>query len=194
MPKISFIVARTKDGVIGVDNTLPWKLQTDLRRFRKITLNHVVVMGRKTFDSIGKPLPNRINVVVSSTGFKTTNDSVFVCPDLPSAILVADAKTNAIGAKEFFVIGGEQVFRATEEFVEKVYLTEIDADDIKGDAYFSLTFSESNWKIKEKEHVNKSELDDYNYTFIVLERKTKKLSRQDTQRKKYHEHLLLVNS
>ena len=90
------MVARTPGGVIGCDNRLPWRLKSDLKRFRALTLDHAVIMGRKTFDSIGRPLPQRENVVVSRDA-SLAIDGVTVCPDIPAALHHAEAWSRAHG-------------------------------------------------------------------------------------------------
>lgn len=170
MPKVSYIVARTKDNVIGCNNGLPWRLSSDLRRFRQITSGKVVIMGRKTFESIGKPLPNRVNVVVSRNNSCESKDLIF-CKDLSTAIFVGDIISNIRSLDEMFIIGGEQIFNSMGRYVSRVYLTEIQADDVVGDSYFNMEFSAEHWRTKHREFVHKSDVDQFDYEYRILDKK-----------------------
>ncbi len=125
---LSLIVAMDRAGAIGRDNALPWHLPADLAWFRRHTLGKPVLMGRRTFDSIGRPLPGRANLVVTrNRQWRQPGCEVF--PDLPSA-LAAHA-----GAAEIMVIGGAQVYAAALESCERMYVTHVDAD-VGGDVFF----------------------------------------------------------
>jgi dihydrofolate reductase len=169
-PAIAFVVARTPAGVIGCDNRLPWRLRSDLKRFRALTLNHAVIMGRKTFDSIGKPLPQRENIVVSGDG-SLTIDGVTVCPDIPTALGHAEAWSRAHGLDQLFVIGGEALFVALQDEVDRVHLTEVDAD-IAGDVHFRTAFPPSEWRASEPERVAKGADEEFDSVYRVFERIT----------------------
>ncbi|WP_162375535.1 dihydrofolate reductase [Ancylobacter sp. TS-1] len=170
MPKVSYIVARTKNNVIGCNNDLPWRLSSDLRRFRQITSGSVIIMGRKTFESIGKPLPNRVSIVISRNNSFEADNLIF-CKDLSTAIFVGDIISNIRSMKEMFIIGGEQIFNSMKNYVSKVYLTEIQDDEIVGDSYFNMEFGKGDWSVKHKEFVKRSELDQFDYEFRILEKK-----------------------
>jgi dihydrofolate reductase len=118
--RISLIAALSRNRVIGLENRLPWRLPEDLKRFKELTMGHPVLMGRKTAESIGKPLPGRLNLVVSRTGLS-----------LKEAI----DRARESGTDELFVIGGEQIYRQTLPLADRLYLTLVDSE-VEGDAFF----------------------------------------------------------
>ena len=127
-PRISIIVAMAKNRVIGVANTLPWHLSADLRRFKALTMGHHIIMGRRTFESIGRLLPGRTSVVVTrNPGFRF--EGVLTARNLPDALKVC------AGEEEVFVIGGEQIFRYALPLASRIHATEI-ARDYEGDTRF----------------------------------------------------------
>jgi len=124
----SFVVAAARNGVIGQGNRMPWHLPSDLAFFKRVTMGHPVVMGRKTYEAIGKPLPGRTNIVI-------TRDPAFRAP---GCVVVdsLDAAYRAAGdVDEVFVIGGAQVYEAALPTVDRIYLTEVEAQ-IEGDTWF----------------------------------------------------------
>jgi dihydrofolate reductase len=125
---ITIIAAMAENRVIGRDNEMPWDLPSDLKRFRELTTGHSIIMGRKTFESIGHPLPDRRNIVITRGVHQLPAGCVAV-PDLPSAIAVCE------GEDEVFVCGGEGVFREAMAIAHRIYLTIID-EEFDGDAYF----------------------------------------------------------
>lgn len=127
-PQLALIAAVARNGVIGAGNRLPWRLPEDLRRFRQLTTGHTVVMGRKTWESIGRPLPERQNVVVSRR-------PGFVAAGAEVATSLRDAVACARLPAPVFVIGGEALYRAALALADRMYLTEIDLD-YEGDARF----------------------------------------------------------
>lgn len=127
-PRIIFVVAADRRGVMGKDGALPWHLPADLAHFKRLTLEKPVVMGRKTFVSIGKPLPRRLNIVM-------TRDRAFHAEGCTVVHDVGEALAAAGGAPEIAVIGGAEIFDAFAEIVDAVYLTRIDAD-IEGDTMY----------------------------------------------------------
>ena len=133
---VSLLVAASTNEVIGRDGALPWYLPADLRRFRALTTGHVVVMGRLTYQSIldrlGHPLPGRTSVVVSRTLSDSGDGQVRVAPSVPSALRLAEDLAVARGDTEFFVVGGESVYREALPHVDRVYLTRLH-DDVTGD-------------------------------------------------------------
>ena len=162
--RISFIVAKSENNVIGVNNTLPWHLKDDLQNFKKLTMGHHILMGRKTFDSIGKPLPGRMSLVVSSEP-KANDNNVFWFNSIFRAIKYAERA----GESELFIIGGEKIFKYALSLVDRIYLTEVHGD-IKGDVYFPQ-LSIKNWKkISESQH-KKDANNDYDFTIQVLDRR-----------------------
>ncbi len=127
-PRVVFVVAHDRSGIIGNGGKLPWHLPADLRFFRRITLGKPVVMGRKTFESIGKPLSGRRNIVL-------TRAANFAAGGVEIAHSVEEALSAAGGAAEVMVIGGAQVFRAFSPLLARAYVTEIDAD-VPGDVFY----------------------------------------------------------
>lgn len=128
MPKLSIIVAIAQDGVIGVNNTLPWHLPEDLKRFRALTMGHHIIMGRKTYESLNRLLPGRTTVIV------TRNPRYRVEGALISGSL-QEALTQSAGDDEVFLIGGAELYREGLAHADKIYMTEIDAR-FEGDAFF----------------------------------------------------------
>lgn len=126
--RITLIVARARNGVIGSDNTLPWHLPEDLRHFKATTLGHTLVMGRKTFDSIGRPLPGRRTIVLS-------RDPRWSHPGCDRAESLAAAISLASSASDIFIAGGEQVYRSALQCATRAIVTDIDID-AQGDAHF----------------------------------------------------------
>ncbi|MGN6147430.1 MAG: dihydrofolate reductase [Rhizomicrobium sp.] len=169
MPSVSFVVARSEpDHIIGCDNQLPWRLRSDLRNFKAITSNHVVIMGRKTFDSIGRPLPNRINVVLSSRSIAEQGDVVFAKNRI-SALYMADLFSVLHGYKEVFVIGGGTIYKEFE--YNKIYLTEVYAEGIRGDTHFDKKFDMRSWTLLSEQKFPASEFDEYPFAIKVLKKK-----------------------
>jgi dihydrofolate reductase len=159
-PAISMIVARSRNHVIGRDNQMPWKISADLQFFKRVTMGHPVIMGRKTWESIGRPLPGRRNIVVSrNTELQLAGAEVAGSLD--------EALNRLSEFPRAFVIGGEQLF--TQGFVkaDRLYLTEIDIDIDGGDTFFEVP-NPQEWQ--EVERTPGSE-GDINFNFLTLERK-----------------------
>lgn len=127
-PRISIIAAMARNRVIGIANTLPWRLPEDLRHFKALTTGHHILMGRKTFDSLGSPLPGRTSVVISRS-------SALSIPGCIVANSVAEAIAACANDDEIFFIGGAELYRQALELADRIYLTEIQAD-FEGDAWF----------------------------------------------------------
>ena len=138
---ISIIAAVSNNGVIGVDNKLPWNLPEDLKKFKEITTGNVVIMGRKTYESIGKALPNRINIVV-------TRDKNFFVPGVLSANSLDSALLKAGGNKDIFIIGGGEIYKQSMGFADKLYITEVDME-VEGDTTFPTISNK--WNISNEE-------------------------------------------
>jgi dihydrofolate reductase len=128
---INVIVAISKNRVIGKNNSIPWYISEDLKRFKKLTLNHPIIMGGRTFESIGRPLRERTNIVVTSKDIEVTQN-LKVADTLNSAIEIAKASE---GSDEIFFIGGARIFEESLEYIDRLYLTYIDTD-IDGDIFF----------------------------------------------------------
>jgi len=127
--KLSLIVAYARNRVIGIDNTLPWRLPADLQRFKRTTMGHPIIMGRKTWDSIGRPLPGRRNIVV-------TRNADWHADGAERVASIDDALALCADAAEAFVIGGAQIYAAALPVADAVVATEIDVD-VTGDTYFA---------------------------------------------------------
>lgn len=155
---VSAVVAVSENGIIGKDNQLPWRLPSDLRFFKRLTTGHTVIMGRKTYQSIGRPLPNRRNIVIS-TGF--SEDGVEVYGNL------GDALKACIGEDEVFIIGGATLYSKAFDLdmVDRVYMTIVHAE-FEGDTYFQLP-NGKNWLIDHSERHSADEQNAYDYTFVT---------------------------
>jgi dihydrofolate reductase len=128
MPRISLIVARARNGVIGRDGSLPWKIPGELAHFKRVTLGHPIVMGRKTWESLGRPLPGRRNIVVTRNADYTVSGAEVVT-SLPAALALCE------GVADVFVIGGAELYAQALPLATRAIVTEIDAD-FDGDAHF----------------------------------------------------------
>jgi dihydrofolate reductase len=159
-PAISMIVARSRNHVIGRDNQMPWKISADLQFFKRVTMGHPVIMGRKTWESIGRPLPGRRNIVVSrNAAYEATGGEL---------VGSLDEALKSLGEfPRVFVIGGEQLFTQAFPTADRLYITEIDMDVDGGDTFFEVP-NQSDWK--EVERTPGSE-GDITFSFITLERK-----------------------
>ena len=163
---ISHVVALSNNNVIGVDNDLPWNLKTDLSHFKKYTTNKIIIMGRKTYESIGKPLPNRVNYVVS----RTINEieGVIVCNSTKNAIESAKELCSKENLNEIVIIGGGYLFRDTLPITNKLIITRVDCD-IDGDVFYP-DIDLSNWKKLESIKFLKDTNNDYDFEVITYER------------------------
>jgi dihydrofolate reductase len=161
---ISFIVAMDKNHVIGLNNRLPWRLPRDLRFFKEKTMHQTVIMGRKTFDSIGKPLPNRKNIILSRSGGDFPQE-IEVVSDINKILEWNEADPE----KEYFVIGGAKIYEQMLPFADRMYITWID-HAFQGDTYFPQ-FSEAEWALTAKERGEKDEKNPYDFYFLQYDRK-----------------------
>ena len=142
--KLCLIVAVSNNGFIGKDGSLPWQISEDLKRFRKITSNSVVIMGRNTFLSIGKALPNRENIIVSAT--LKSMENCLIANTLDEAIDISKEK---FPEKDIFLIGGYAIYKAGETFADTLYLTKVDVE-VEGDVSLP-DFNWETWKEVERE-------------------------------------------
>jgi dihydrofolate reductase len=131
---VAMIAALSRNRVIGVENKLPWYLPEDLKFFKRMTQAKPLVMGRKTFESIGRPLPGRLNIVVTRDE-TFSHDGVRVCHDLESALFLADQQATIDGSEEIMVMGGGEIYVQALPFASRLYLTEVDVE-VEGDARF----------------------------------------------------------
>ncbi len=170
---ISLIVAASENDVIGINGKLPWSLPDDLRHFREITRGKIAIMGRKTYESIGRPLPDRRNIVISTS--RNNIEGCEVYSSLGEALLKLALELKESPKEEIFVIGGSQLFSDfmlktfTDFTADKIYLTRIHAN-INGDTFFPKIDS-SQWYIASKEDHLKDDAHEYAFTFITYERK-----------------------
>ena len=167
MKIISHLVAVSNDLVIGVDNDLPWNLKDDLAHFKKYTLNKIIIMGRKTFESIGRPLPNRINYVVSRTVKEI--DGAHVFDNLENAMHAAEKHNHEMGiVNEIVIIGGGYLFKETLPVMNKLVITKVDCN-VLGDIYYPKVEME-NWKLVNSESYTKNSDNDYDFTIEEYEK------------------------
>ena len=160
MSRISFVVAFDRNKVIGKNGGLPWRLPDDMRRVRQVTMGKPLIMGRRTYESIGRPLSGRTNIVL-------TRDPAFH----PEGVLTARTPEEALGlagsAPEVIVFGGAQVFRQFLPMADRIYLTQVDAD-VGGDTYFD--FNSTDWRVVENVPHPADERHPYPFNFLTLDR------------------------
>ncbi|MGZ8947274.1 MAG: dihydrofolate reductase [Methylococcaceae bacterium] len=163
--KISLIVAMASNRVIGLNNQMPWHLSADLKKFKKITMGSPILMGRKTYESIGKPLPGRTNIIVSRNP-EYRQDGCLVFNDLNIAI-----KKACESAKEVFVIGGSDLYEAILPFADAIYLTVINSE-FQGDTFFP-DLDLNDWSEVEREDINNDPDVAFSYSFLKFEKANK---------------------
>jgi len=166
-PKLTLVVAVAKNGVIGRDGDLPWRLSSDMKRFKAATMGKPVLMGRKTWDSLPKkPLPGRQNLILTrDANFKA--DGAWVYTDLTAMLAAARAMAQAAGAEESCVIGGAQLYNAVLPQADRIILTEVNLSP-EGDARLELDLSQ--WREVGREVVAAGPSDDADFIVRVLER------------------------
>lgn len=164
MAKISLIVAATNQNVIGGDNTLLWHIPEDLQFFKSKTAGHPIIMGRKTYDSIGRPLPKRTNIVITRNA-NWQAEGVITTTSLADALKTA----NLLDTDEVFVIGGGTIYEAALQFATCVYLTRIHSD-YKGDTYFP-PLPEAQWQLVSEREGEQCDAAGIRYTFLEYQRK-----------------------
>jgi dihydrofolate reductase len=161
-PVISIIVAIAENNVIGANNQLIWHISDDLKRFKALTTDHHIIMGRKTFESIGKPLPKRTNIIVSrNPNYKI--EGCIVVPSLEAAIEVSASEA------EVFIIGGGELYRQAMPLAKKLYLTRVHKV-FEGDTFFPK-IDLKDWKILSREGVKSDEKSGIEYEFVNFEKK-----------------------
>ncbi|MCM8811586.1 MAG: dihydrofolate reductase [Candidatus Omnitrophica bacterium] len=159
---VSIIVAVSQNGVIGANNKLPWHLPADLKRFKQLTLGHPVIMGRKTFESIGKPLPGRTNIVVTSRKDYPCCGAL-TAPSLQEALRICEEKQE----NRVFVIGGASIYKQAEPLADEILLTLI-REQFQGDATFQ--WNRNLWREAERSDHPADEKNRFPYSFIRMER------------------------
>jgi dihydrofolate reductase len=159
--RIAIIAAMAANRVIGRENRLPWRLSADLRHFKSLTMGKPVIMGRNTYESIGKPLPGRSNIVV-------TGDAGYRAPGCRVVHSVQQALEAAASQDEVMVIGGAQLYRQTLQHADRLYLTLVKAE-VDGDAVFPEIEAQQ-WRELHRESHRADEKNEYDYDFLTLER------------------------
>lgn len=164
--KLSLVWAMAQNGVIGRNNSLPWHLPEDLKYFKRITLGKPVIMGRKTFESIGKPLPGRTNIVITHNP-QFHAKGVKVVHSIEAARALCESLAELDGFDEAMVIGGAEIYRLALPEADRLYLTEVHAD-VAGDTVFP-EFDRGAWREVAREDFEAAGPNPYNYSFLVLE-------------------------
>ena len=160
---LSIVVAKAKNNIIGKNNELVWHLPEDLKRFKNLTTGHTIIMGRKTFESLGRVLPNRKHIIFSKNpDFKVKDENVEVVHSLLQIQELIE------GNEEVFVIGGAMIYNFLMPYVKKMYVTQIDKE-FEGDAFFPK-IDENIWKETDREKGIKDENNNLDYEFITYER------------------------
>lgn len=160
---LSIIVAMDKNRVIGKDNDLPWRLSADLQHFKKITMGKPIVMGRKTYDSIGRPLPGRENIIL-------TRDSSFKAEGCTIMHSLDEIFEYCEDQEEIMIMGGATLYEVTLKLANKLYITEVHAE-VEGDTWFpEIDFN--NWTETSREDYKADEKNDFNFSFVQFERKS----------------------
>ncbi|MBB1408730.1 type 3 dihydrofolate reductase [Pseudoalteromonas sp. SG44-17] len=160
--KISMIAAMAKNRVIGQDNDMPWHLPADLQHFKAVTMNKPVLMGRKTFESIGRPLPGRRNIVISrNTDYTAVGVDVVTSPEAAISLLCE--------SDEVMVIGGGNIYQQFLKSADTLYLTFIDLD-VAGDTQFPDYEQSANWQVVEELYNQPDDKNIYGYKFVTLDK------------------------
>jgi dihydrofolate reductase len=164
---IAFVVAAAENGVIGRDGQLPWRLPSDLKRFRKLTLGKPMIMGRKTYDSIGKPLDGRDTIVVTrQRDFRPAG--VHIVPSVEDAIALGRDLAASRAAEEVMIVGGEEIFRRALAYADRIYLTLVHATPT-GDTRFDPPDPQT-WRETAREPMVQASGDQFPADFMVLDR------------------------
>lgn len=158
--KMSLIAAMDRNRLIGSNNQLPWHLPADLAHFKQITMGKPIVMGRKTYESIGRPLPGRTNIVLSRSGFKAQGIEVVSS--------ICEAVAMAATAEELVVIGGGSIYEMVIDVVDQMHLTVVEGE-FTGDAWFPV-FDDEQWVISSEEKHFADEKNQYDYSYLTYDR------------------------
>ncbi len=164
---LCLVVAAAENGVIGRNNQLPWYLPEDLKHFKRVTLGKPVIMGRKTWESIGRPLPGRTNIVITRQPDYLA-EGARVVDSLEAALELAEGVALIDGADEVMVIGGADIYRLALPRADRVYLTEVHAE-VEGDAFFP-DWDRSHWREVSRERQPARDESEYAYSFVTYER------------------------
>lgn len=161
MPRISLIVAMDENGLIGRDNDLPWRLSSDLQHFKRVTMGKPMIMGRKCYESIGKPLPGRRNIVL-------TRDAGWRAEGVEVVCSLDEALRSTQDADEVMIVGGAQIYSLALPQVQRIHLTRVHAR-LEGDTWFPDLVDEE-WQERSRESHPADERNEYPHSFMVLER------------------------
>jgi dihydrofolate reductase len=166
---VSIVVAMADNGVIGRDNGLPWKISSDLKRFKAMTIGKPVVMGRKCYESIGRPLPGRPNIVITRNR-DFAAPGILVAHDFDAAIALAQGEAHGIGAEEICVIGGGEIYRIGMQKADLLHVTHVLAA-VDGDAHFPA-ISDEIWQAGPAENTPQGDKDEYPTRFVTYRRRS----------------------
>lgn len=165
--KVSLMAALAENGVIGQDNALPWHLPNDLQHFKATTLGKPIIMGRKTWESLGRPLPGRKHIVITrQTGYEAPG--IQVVSTLDAALQLAQCIALADGVEESVIIGGAEIYALALPRCDRMYLTEVHAD-VPGDTFFPA-FDHAAWREVQRERFVAENNNPHDYSFVVYER------------------------
>lgn len=162
-PKVTFIVAAAENNAIGIDNQMPWHLPNDFKYFKAKTMDHSIVMGRKTFESIGKALPGRRNIVIS-------RQPQFKAEEVDVANSIDAVMNYCRDEKEIFIIGGAEIFKQSLHLADEVLFTRVHTDIPNADSFFPQ-LPEQEWELVSQDPHHKDEKHKFDYTFEVYKRK-----------------------
>ncbi len=164
--KISIVVATDKKNAIGKNNKLPWHLPADLKYFKQLTSNHCIIMGRNTFESIGKALPKRVNIVLT-TDKKFSKENIVLRHSVEEAL----AYCKLWGQQEVFIIGGAKVYEQVLPIADTIYITKVDTEVVDADAFFPEMHKDK-WDIQKAALHTKDADNVFDFTFEVWEKRT----------------------
>ena len=162
--KIILIVAKAKNSVIGKDNQLIWKLSADLRRFKNLTTGHFILMGRKTYESLGRPLPNRTHLIITRNPDFEAPEGHFKFGSIEDAFIFC----NKMGVDELFIIGGGEIYRETLPLCDVLEITEVECEP-EGDVFFP-TVNPQIWKETERESFPADDKNEFAFSFVTYQK------------------------
>lgn len=162
---VSFIVAVSENNAIGINNELPWRLPEDLKFFKRTTIGKPVIMGRKTYESLGKPLPGRLNIVLTKNKDTDIPEGVVICHTIQEAITIAEKENT----DEIFIIGGGKIFEQAMHDADRLYVTRVHTNIGNADAFFP-DIDHTHWKLVWDEAHKADDKHAYDYTFQKFER------------------------
>ncbi|WP_455481597.1 dihydrofolate reductase [Bartonella sp. B35(2025)] len=165
---VYLIAAVAKNNVIGRKGAIPWRLSTDLQRFKALTLGRPIIMGRKTWDSLKHPLSGRTNIVITRNCTFTAEGAI-IAHSFSEAYCIAKSVASKDGADAIFIIGGGEIFQQALSIAGKIFLTEV-LDSIEGDSFFPV-FDKEEWTIVQMQYIPEGDKDSHPTRFVVYERK-----------------------